>query len=151
MVGTERGHQRADRLKSQTTSQSDHRTTALSSSMKLSHAVCGHPRRTGYGGEFWQNVVHWMWERLSTPVFWPGEFHGSLYSPWGCKESDTNEWLSQTTLVIQMKESTEKQVRGIRIWHTKSRGPPQVPEQMNSDEFNFRKLFTNNLNQNGIN
>ena len=26
-------------------------------------------------------------ERLSLPVFWPGEFHG-LYSPWGCKESD---------------------------------------------------------------
>ena len=23
-------------------------------------------------------------ERLSTPVFWPGEFQG-LYSPWGCK------------------------------------------------------------------
>ena len=32
-------------------------------------------------------------ERLPTPVVWPGEFHG-LYSPWGCKESDTTEWLS---------------------------------------------------------
>ena len=32
-------------------------------------------------------------ERLPTPVFWPGEFHG-LYSPWGCKESDMTEWLS---------------------------------------------------------
>ena len=29
-------------------------------------------------------------ERLPTPVFWPGEFHG-LYSPWGHKESDTTE------------------------------------------------------------
>ena len=28
-----------------------------------------------------------------TPVFWPEEFHG-LYSPWGCKESDTTEQLS---------------------------------------------------------
>ena len=55
-----------------------------------------------------------MWERLTTPVFWPGEFHG-LYSPWGRKESDTTERLSQTTLVIQMKESTEKQVREIQI------------------------------------
>ena len=27
------------------------------------------------------------------PVFWPGEFHG-LYSPWGCKDSDTTERLS---------------------------------------------------------
>ena len=41
MVGVERGHQRADALKpySQKTSQSNHtRTTALSNSMKLSHA-----------------------------------------------------------------------------------------------------------------
>ena len=43
MVGAARGHQRADTLKtySQKTSQSNHtRTTALSNSMKLSHA-CG--------------------------------------------------------------------------------------------------------------
>ena len=30
---------------------------------------------------------------VPTPVFWPGEFHG-LYSPCGCKESDTTERLS---------------------------------------------------------
>ena len=29
-------------------------------------------------------------ERLPTPVFWPGEFHG-LYSPLDSKESDTTE------------------------------------------------------------
>ena len=48
MVSAERGHQRADRLKprSQTTSQSDHRTTVLSNSVKLSQAMWGHPRRT---------------------------------------------------------------------------------------------------------
>ena len=42
MIGAEREHQRADRLKpqSQTTSQSDHRTTVLSNSMYLSHAMC---------------------------------------------------------------------------------------------------------------
>ena len=32
-------------------------------------------------------------ERLPTPVFWPGEFHG-LSSPWGHKESDTTERLA---------------------------------------------------------
>ena len=32
-------------------------------------------------------------ERLPTPVFWPGEFHG-LFSPLGCKELDTAERLS---------------------------------------------------------
>ena len=52
-VGTERGHRRADRLKpqSQTISQSVTWTTALSNSVKLSHAVWGHPRRMGHGGE----------------------------------------------------------------------------------------------------
>ena len=34
----------------------------------------------------------------STPVFWPGEFHG-LYSPWGRKESDKTERLSHTYYV----------------------------------------------------
>ena len=50
MVGVPRGHQRANTLKPyfQKTSQSNHtRTTALSNSMKLSHAVWGHPRRVG--------------------------------------------------------------------------------------------------------
>ena len=32
----------------------------------------------------------WRRERLPTPVFWPGEFHG-LYAPWGRKESDMTE------------------------------------------------------------
>ena len=31
--------------------------------------------------------------KVPIPVFWPGEFHG-LYSPWGHKELDMNEWLS---------------------------------------------------------
>ena len=36
----------------------------------------------------WKNT--WRRERLPTPVFWPGEFHG-LCSPRGRKESDTAE------------------------------------------------------------
>ena len=36
----------------------------------------------------------WRRERLPTPVFWPGEFHG-LHSPWGREESDTTERLFQ--------------------------------------------------------
>ena len=31
--------------------------------------------------------IPWRRERLPTPVFWPGKFHG-LYSPWGHKETD---------------------------------------------------------------
>ena len=40
----------------------------------------------------------WRRERLPTPVFLPGEFHGQRSlagcSPWGCKESDTTERLT---------------------------------------------------------
>ena len=43
--------------------------------------------------------IPWRREPLPTPVFWPGEFHG-LYSPWGCKESDTTEQLSLGRPVI---------------------------------------------------
>ena len=39
----------------------------------------------------------WRRERLPTLFFWPGEFHG-LYSPWGCKESDTTEQLSLSSM-----------------------------------------------------
>ena len=53
-VGVAGGHQRADTLKSysQKTSQSNHtRTTALSNSMKQSHALWVHQIRAGHGGE----------------------------------------------------------------------------------------------------
>ena len=77
MVGSERGHQMADRLKphSQTTSLSVTQTTTLSNSIKLSHAVWGHPRWTGHGGEVWQYVVHWRREWQIISVFLPWEPH----------------------------------------------------------------------------
>ena len=47
--------------------------------------------------ETWVQSLSWEYplrrEWLPAPLFWPGEFHG-LYSPWGCKESDTTEWFS---------------------------------------------------------
>ena len=52
------------------------------------HLQCGRP-----GFDPWVGKICWRRERLPTPVFWPGEFHGP-YSPWGCKESDTTERLS---------------------------------------------------------
>ena len=51
---------------------------------------CGRP-----GFDPWVGKIPWGRERLPTPVFWPGEFHG-LYSPWGPKESDMTEQLSLT-------------------------------------------------------
>ena len=41
----------------------------------------------------WVGKIPWRRERLPSPVFWPGEFHG-LYGLWGRKESDTTERLS---------------------------------------------------------
>ena len=38
-------------------------------------------------------------ERLPTPVFWPGEFHGP-YSPLDGKESDMTQWLSLFTFLF---------------------------------------------------
>ena len=45
----------------------------------------------------WVGKIPWRRERLPTPVFWPGEFHGP--SPWGRKESDTTEWLSSSSIL----------------------------------------------------
>ena len=49
--------------------------------------------------------ILWRRERLPTPVFWPGEFHG-LNSPWGRKESDMTERLSLPrflVIVVQLR------------------------------------------------
>ena len=51
--------------------------------------------------ETWVGKIPWRRERLPTPGFWPGEFHG-LYSPWGCKESDMTERLSLFTFIEYM-------------------------------------------------
>ena len=51
------------------------------------------------GFNTWVGKIPWRRDRLTTPVFWPGEFH-ELYSPWGCKESDTTEQLNNNYCVI---------------------------------------------------
>ena len=47
----------------------------------------------GPGFDPWVGKICWRREKLPTPVFWPGEFHGLWNSPWGCKESDMTEQL----------------------------------------------------------
>ena len=44
--------------------------------------------------------ILWRRERLPTPLFWPGEFHG-LYSPWGHKVM--TEWFSLSFLLSGVK------------------------------------------------
>ena len=48
-------------------------------------------------------------ERLLSPVFCPGEFHG-LYSPWGHKESDTTEQLSLPVVMYGCESWTMKRL-----------------------------------------
>ena len=50
------------------------------------------------GFDPWVGKIPWRRERLPTPVFWPGEFHG-LNSPWD-RESDTPE-LHTASLVAE--------------------------------------------------
>ena len=47
--------------------------------------------------------IHWRRERLPTPVFWPGEFHG-LYSLSGHKESDMAEQLPRHFTSLEVRE-----------------------------------------------
>ena len=46
----------------------------------------------------WVRKISWSRKWQPTPVFLPGEAHGQrslvCYSPWGCKESDMTERLS---------------------------------------------------------
>ena len=55
----------------------------------------------------WVGKIPWSKERLPTPVFWPGEFHG-LYSSWDLKETDTNERLSLSVYYRQAASRTLK-------------------------------------------
>ena len=75
-------------------------------------------RRPGFNP--WVGKIPWRWERLSIPVFWPGEFHG-LYSPWSCKESDTNERLSLLQMhYLTLKAKLESRVKLIPFSFTYS-------------------------------
>ena len=58
--------------------------------------LCRRPRFSSWVGK---NPWRRSWQ--STPVFLPGESHGQRslagYSPWGCMELDTTEWLPPHT------------------------------------------------------
>ena len=63
---------------------------------KESACQCRRPRRCGF--DSWVRKFPWRRKWQLTPVFLPEKSHGqrnlAVYSSWGCKESDTTEWLS---------------------------------------------------------
>ena len=89
MVGVARRHQRADTLKpySQKTSQSNHtRTTALSNSVKLSHA-----RRATQDG--------WVMVERSDRMWSTGEGNGKPL-PYSCLENSMNSMKKQNDRIL---------------------------------------------------
>ena len=121
MVGVARGHQKADTLKpySQKTSQFNHsRTTALSNSMKLSHALWGHPRQAGHGGD-----VDTMWST--------GEGNGTPLQ-YSCLENPTNSMKRKNDRILkeQLPRSVGAQYATGDQWRNNSRkNEGMEPEQ----------------------
>ena len=62
--------------------------------------------------------IPWRRERLPTPVFWPGEFHG-LYSPWVTK---SQTWLSDFHFISWGIVS----ITGYQIYPKDRKSPPVV-------------------------
>ena len=92
MVGVDRGHQRADTLKpySQKTSQSNHtRTTALSNSMKPSHAC-------------WGTQDGWVMVERSDRMWSTGEGNGKPLQ-YSCLENPMNSMKRQNDRILKQE------------------------------------------------
>ena len=116
MVGVARGHQRADTLKtySQKTSQSNHtRTTALSNSMKLSHADWATQGGWVMVERSDQNVVHWRREWQTTSVFLPWEPHEQMKRQNDrILKEELPRWVGPNMLLEISREITPERMKG---------------------------------------
>ena len=57
----------------------------------------------------------WRRERLPTPVFWSGKFHG-LYSPWGCKESGLSHFHFHIIISLSHSHYTHFEYLIFNMW-----------------------------------
>ena len=69
----------------------------------------------------WVGEIPWRRTWQPAPAFLPGESHGQMslagYSPWGCRESDTTEWL---TLSLSSYWSDYRGNKKTQSFHLKS-------------------------------
>ena len=85
----------------------------------------------------WVGKILWRREWQPTPVFLPGDLHGwrrlEGYSPWGCKESDTTERLSQFTSLVTRSDAQASVIPLCSLWGSGGGAPqvfqPSVPRQ----------------------
>ena len=85
----------------------DHSLVKLNETM--SHAVKGHPRWMGHGGEFWKNMVHW--ERNGKP------------RQYSCRKNSMNSMkrLKYRTLKDELPRSVGAQHATKEEWRNNSR------------------------------
>ena len=75
-------------------------------------------------GETWVQLLRRQWQ--PTPLFLPGQFHGQKrlmgYSPWGHKERDTTERLSQTchTNINYEEHGSKKKMGEVQMFDVNS-------------------------------
>ena len=81
----------------------------------VSHAVWGHPRWAGHGGQFWQNVVHWRREWQTTSSI------PALRTPWTALKGKKNRTLkgelptsvgAQYAIGDQWRNNTPERMKG---------------------------------------
>ena len=79
----------------------------------------------------WVGEMTWRRKWQPPPVFLPGESHAQRslvgYCPWGCKESDTTEYMSTLLTLLNLWSM----VRGNRS--DGKRGEPALPGKRNRD------------------
>ena len=80
----------------------------------------------------WVGKIPWIRDRLPTPIFWPGEFHGQRslagYNPWGCKESETTERISLYFLLFSSVQSLSCVQLFVTQWTAAHRPHNHLPE-----------------------
>ena len=69
-------------------------------------STCQRRRWRRHGFSPWVGKIPWRRKWQPTPVFLSGKSHGQRslvgYSPWGCQESDTTEWISTQAVCVYM-------------------------------------------------